>query len=285
MTIGPILRTASWVAVGGLYGLNAGAQVPAVAAPSSPHWEQCGWGGGGFYYAAAFHPTRDGVIYMGGDVAGVYKTEDHGRNWRMVNHGIADYGIFSLAVDRNNPETVYAATDSGLCKSTNGGEEWQLLPETGPKELRITGEKKKSIRCVAVDPTDGNVVYAASPAGKVFKSQDGGQTWSAVYEKTTATGDPARLRVQYGKVNGAYFGGIWMPLKFPEGVAPEDAVGFGFNFKGDKSVPRDCFLNLKTSEGASYRSRNLNGVFADDQARDVVLKAADFVVDPEYAGK
>ena len=43
---------------------------------------------------------------MGGDVAGVYKTEDNARNWRMINKGLADYGVFSLAVDRNNPKVV-----------------------------------------------------------------------------------------------------------------------------------------------------------------------------------
>ena len=50
----------------------------ARAADLAPKWEPCGWGGGGFYYAAAYHPTQKGVIYMGGDVAGVYKSEDSG---------------------------------------------------------------------------------------------------------------------------------------------------------------------------------------------------------------
>ncbi len=37
-----------------------------AAEPESPRWTPTGWGGGGFYYAAAFHPTRPGVIYLGG---------------------------------------------------------------------------------------------------------------------------------------------------------------------------------------------------------------------------
>jgi photosystem II stability/assembly factor-like uncharacterized protein len=102
---------------------------------------------------------------MGGDVCGVYKSEDHGQNWKLINNGIADYGVFSLAVDRTAPETVYAATAGGLCKSTDGGAHWRLLPDTGKKGLRITGEKGKSIRCIAVDPVNGRIVYAASPAG------------------------------------------------------------------------------------------------------------------------
>ena len=248
-------------------------------------WEQSGWGGGGFYYAAAFHPTRDGVIYLGGDVGGLYKTEDHGRNWRMINKGLANYGIFSIAVDAKNPDTVYAATENGLCKSTDAGENWTLLPGTGHKQLRITGEKNKSIRSVAVDPSDGNTVYAASPAGKVFRSTDGGQSWKAVYTGAKDGGDGSRLRVQYGKVNAAFFGGFWLPFKFPDTIHPADAVGFGFNFQGDKSSPQDFFVSLKLAGGASFRSRNLKDLFLDDQARDVVLKAADFIVDPDFAKK
>lgn len=256
-----------------------------TSATAAESWTPCGWGGGGFYYAAAFHPTKEGVIYMGGDVNGVYKSEDHGQNWRIINQGLANYGVFSLAVDRVNPETVYAATESGLCKSTDGGEHWQLLPQTGRKELRLTGEKGKSIRCVAVDPTDGNVVYAASPSGKVFKSTDGGQAWKSVYEKKVDDEDAGLLRIQFGKVSQDWHGGIWMPLAFPKGVASADCVGFGLTFKGDGKPPRDCFLSLKTTSGATYRSRNLRDLFTDTQRRDVVFKAADFSLDPDFAKK
>lgn len=255
------------------------------AADNTPKWEACGWGGGGYYYAAVFHPTQDGVIYLGGDVGGVYKTEDNGRNWRIINNGLVNYGIFSLAVDRQNPQTVYAATEGGLCKSVDAGEHWKLLPRTEHKDLRITGEKGKSIRCIAVSPSNGKVVFAASPTGKVYKSVDGGETWAVSYEKKTAEEDPAALRMQFGKVNGAFFGGIWIPFTFPQGIAPENGAGFGFSFKGDKTQPKDAFLTLKSSTGAVYRSRNLRDLFLDDQWRDVVLRAEDFSPDPEFVKK
>jgi photosystem II stability/assembly factor-like uncharacterized protein len=277
----PCALVALFLVLAGLAPASAQQPVPGA----TPQWEPCGWGGGGFYYAAVFHPARNGVLYLGGDVAGVYKSEDHARNWRLINNGLADYGVFSLAVDRTNPQTVYAATEGGLCKSVDGGEHWKLLPRTERKELRITGEKGRSIRSVAVAPSDGNVVYAASPGGKVYKSGDGGQTWKAVYAKQTEGETAGLLRVQFGKVNDAYFGGIWLPLTFPAGVQPADGVGLGFSFKGDKSLPQDCFLTLKTASGISYRSKNLKALFQDDQLRDVVFKAGDFSVDPDYAKK
>jgi len=248
-------------------------------------WEPCGWGGGGWFWATVFHPTKDGVIYLALDVGGIAKTTDHGLNWKIMNKGLTNCGAYSLAVDRSNPETVYAATEGGLHKSTDGGEQWQLLPNTGPKQLRITGERNHSVRAIAVDPTNGNNLYAASPGGKVYKSVDAGQTWTVAYEKKASVQDPDALRAQFGKVNGAFFGGFWFPITFPEGVKPEACQGFGFSFKGEKVQQKDCYLTLRTTDGASYRSRNLTDIFKDDKWQDVILKAEDFILDPEYAKK
>ena len=267
-------------------GSRADTALPAAgAASAAPVWQWAGWGGGGFYYSAVFHPAKDGVLYMGGDVCGVYKSEDHGLTWRLINNGIADYGVFTLAVDRTAPETVYAATEGGLCKSVDGGGHWRLLPNTGKKELRITGEKGRSVRCIAVDPSDGKTVYAASPAGKVYKSADGGETWKSVFEKVSEQEPPETLRVQFGKVNDAWFGGIWLPLAFPKEASSADCASFGFSFKGDGTLPRDSFLTLKTASGVSYRSRNLRDIFGQTQWGDVILGAKDFALDPDYAKK
>ncbi|MCC7495464.1 MAG: hypothetical protein IT204_24150 [Fimbriimonadaceae bacterium] len=252
-------------------------------AAEPPTWQWAGWGGGGFYYAAAFHPTQAGTVYLGGDVAGVYKSTDGGRSWKMINRGLADYGVFSLACDRTAPETVYAATAGGLCKSTDGGAQWRLLPQTGPRELRLTGEKGKSVRCVAVDPQRGNVVWAASPAGRVYRSNDGGESWQLSYQPATE-GDPAgTLRVQFGKVTGDWHGGYWIPFTPPAGLTNDAVQGFGLTFRGDGLLPRDCFLTLKASTGAAYRSRNLRELFGTKTWSEVVLTAADFGLDPEYA--
>ncbi len=275
------LAVGLWVAVGGL--AQTAAPFAPTVAPNAPAWEWAGWGGGGFFFSAVFHPAKDGVLYMGGDVTGVYKSEDHGRHWRLINNGLADYAIYSLAVDRTAPDTVYAATEGGLCKSTDGGAQWRLLPHVGRKDLRITGERMRSIRCIAVDPTDGKIVYAASPAGAVFKSTDGGETWLAVYQKTDQPELAEALRVQFGKVNDNWFGGFWLPVAFPQGVSSAACAGFGFNFKGDGTLPRECYLSLKTATGAAYRSRNLREIFQQKQWGDVVLGAKDFVLDPDYA--
>jgi photosystem II stability/assembly factor-like uncharacterized protein len=253
------------------------------AEPADASWQQAGWGGGGFFYAAVHHPTREGVIYMGGDVNGAYKTEDNGKHWRIINHGIASYAVYAMAVSASEPEVVYAATEEGLSKSVDGGEHWRTLPHTGKKELRITGERKLSIRCIAVDPRNGQVVYAASPGGRIYKSTDGGETWAVSYEKKSAGEADGSLRIQYGKVTGDYYGDFALPV-----AAPQDAggiQGIGVTMKGEGVVPKDCFLILKTASGTAFRSRNLNEAFRITELHDVVLKASEFVPDPDFVKK
>lgn len=253
--------------------------------PGGFSWTPCGWGGGGFYWSAVFHPSKDGVLYMGGDCAGVYKSLDHGRTWRLINNGLANYAVYSLAVDNQHPETVYAATEGGLCKSLDGGEHWALLPRSGRGELNITGQRERSIRSIAVDGSDGNVVYAASPGGKLYKSTNGGVAWKVAWEKADEPQDANILRVQFGKVNGQYFGGMWLSLTFPAEAKAEECTGFGFTFKGGGVVPQNAFLTLTLAGGAKYRSRDLREIFRDEQWRDMIWSAGDFVLDPDYAKK
>jgi photosystem II stability/assembly factor-like uncharacterized protein len=130
------------------------------------------------------------VIYLGGDVGGAYKTEDHGKHWRFINRGLVDYAVYALAVDRSNPDTVYAGTVGGICKSTDAGERWSFLAATAKAKLDLSVERGSSVRPIAVDPTNGDVVYAGSRHGKLFRSEDGGQTWRKLDYLQAFAGQP-----------------------------------------------------------------------------------------------
>jgi len=144
---------------------------------AEPAWRATGWGGGGFFWSCAFHPTRDGVIYLGGDVGGAYKSEDKGKHWRFINRGLADYAVYALAASKASPDTVYAGTVSGLCKSADAGEHWEFLDETAKGKLDLSVERASSVRPIAADPANGSIVYAGSRHGKLYKSEDGGKSW------------------------------------------------------------------------------------------------------------
>ncbi len=279
------VASAALVAGGSIDQLVLGKAGKHGALPQVPtHWQQVGWGGGGFYWATVFDPTRNGVIYMSGDVAGVYKSEDHGRNWRLINNGLPGYAVYALAVDPHS-QTVFAGTEQGLCKSTDGGGHWTLLPKTGPKGLHLTAERGRSTDNIAVDPVDGNVVYVGSPNGTICKSTDGGETWKQVYKPEVKTAAADVMELEIGGVNGQAFGGFWFPLKSPSTIKPEDCQGLQFSFQVEGTmVPGTTIVSLTTKDGVRYNTnRNLADLFARKGWQDVFLKAEDFKLDSKFA--
>lgn len=75
----------------------------------------------------------------------------------------------SITADPQNPQIVYATQDNAVWRSDDGGTTWSSLPAVSPNV---------SVHSVAVDPMDGNTLYAGTFSQGVFKSADGGQTWN-----------------------------------------------------------------------------------------------------------
>ncbi len=171
-------RAAGCLALVACMGLQPflGAAEGAGAAPA-PAWEQVGWGGGSFYFAAAWHPTAENVIYLGSDCAGAFRSEDKAKLWRFANRGICDYAVYSLAVSPASPDQVYALTDGGLCKSVDRAKTWEFIADSAAAKLDIRSARNGSVRAVAIDPRNAEVVYAGSHTGTLHKTEDGGRTW------------------------------------------------------------------------------------------------------------
>ena len=134
--------------------------------------------------------TRNSVGW--GD--GVYKSTDGGKTF--VNVGLRDsHHIGEVVVHPTDPDIVYVASqghlwgytgERGLFKTTDGGLTWRKLSGGLPDDGR-TGATD-----VKMDPTNPNVLYAAfwqrlrrpyrfdsgGPNGGIFKSVDGGETWT-----------------------------------------------------------------------------------------------------------
>ncbi len=112
------------------------------------------------------------LYVAGGDVTVV---EDGG-----VETGLAGRGARCLAVDPDDPGTLYVGTtDEGLFKSVDGGGSWEKL--SGTEHPRVTA--------VAVSPTDG-AVYAGTEPSALFVSRDGGGTWRELEEMRKLPSQP-----------------------------------------------------------------------------------------------
>ncbi len=83
--------------------------------------------------ATAFAPsiqtlaiTQEGILYAGSFGMGVFRSEDGGRSWSMVNTGLTDPFLLCLEVDQKG--WVYAGTvRGGVFRTKNGGKKWEPM--------------------------------------------------------------------------------------------------------------------------------------------------------------
>ena len=172
----------------------------------------------GLINAAAVDPRNADVVYLGAAGGGVWKTTDGGQPWIPLTDNQPSLEIQSLALDPTNPDIVYAGTTvsntlsgnlgAGILKSSDGGSTWTQLPGPLP-----TGSGLQAIAwSLAVSPSDDNVVLAvaaSSGPGAVYRSADGGNTWTQVIAPNTVGAgqvlfDPGNGNIAYASLGGVY---------------------------------------------------------------------------------
>jgi len=152
--------------------------------------------------AIAVAPSNPSVIYVGSgagiirpDLAtgnGMYKSTDAGRTWTHLGLDSTEM-IAMVDVDRTNPDRLFVAAlghpygpnpERGIFRSTDGGRTFERV---------LYKDEYTSGNDVRIDPANPSVVYAAlwqqqqafweggdfgGGSGGVFKSSDGGSTWT-----------------------------------------------------------------------------------------------------------
>ncbi|HZH99618.1 MAG TPA: hypothetical protein VEX63_00640, partial [Flavisolibacter sp.] len=126
------------------------------------------------------HPTNDNIawvavlghLYSPNRERGVFKTTDGGTNWKHTLAVDANTGAVEMDINPQNPNELYAATwyrtrsawnfeesgkTSGIYKSTDGGETWNLITKSGSGFP--TGEHVGRIG-LAVYSKNPQIVYA-----------------------------------------------------------------------------------------------------------------------------
>lgn len=171
--------------------------------------------------------------YAGGCCGGVWASDDLGQTWQAVFDKEASTAIGALAAAASNPDIVRAGTGEsnifrssytgvGVYKSTDNAKTFQLMG------LIDTG----TIGRIVIHPANPNIVYVASAGQEwvenemrgVFKTTDGGRTWTHVLKISPKTGvndlamDPSDPNVLYAANDfGVYVTTNWVSER---GVSP-----------------------------------------------------------------
>jgi len=165
----------------------------ASAAPVDPrlydslHWRLVGPFRAGWAEMIEGVPSRPDTFYFGASGGGVWRTDDAGNTWTSMFDGGGSSAIGAIAIAPSNPEVIYAGggqpeprydvqAGRGIYKSIDGGKTWTNL---GLHDTHYIGR-------IWVSPTNPNLVlvgavgsfFGSSDARGIFRSTDGGRTWS-----------------------------------------------------------------------------------------------------------
>ncbi len=126
--------------------------------------------------ALAISPD-DAAVLLAGTEADLYRTEDGGDTWALVDSPMNELQIWALAIDPTNTDTVYAGTcPSALFRTRDGGESWQELDVELADEC-VGVPIVPRVTSIVIDPDDSQTVYAGIEVDGMRISRDGGDTW------------------------------------------------------------------------------------------------------------
>lgn len=170
------------------------------------NWEEIGpfdylandsWSSGGLgrINCTVFHPTNNNIIWVGTAGGGMWKTTNAGTSWTPMTDAFASISITDIFVNPSNTNIIYILTgDSeasppvpgltgagfpgissiGVLKSTDGGNTWS---ETG---LSFNVTQNKYAYKLIGHPTNPNILLVAMKADGIYRTNNGGDTWTQV---------------------------------------------------------------------------------------------------------
>jgi len=139
-------------------------------------------------YAVRFHPAADDTLFAGQE-RDLAKSSDRGATWQYLDICAGDLQcvVKSVSIIPGDNDTLIAGT---RLRSGAGGEIVKITDAGGDfseQSFSVLQEMNVPVNTVAVSPADSRLMlagtgyfYAPEAAGGIFRSSDGGSTWTEV---------------------------------------------------------------------------------------------------------
>jgi hypothetical protein len=173
--------------------------------------------------ALAIDPSTPATLYAGTTRNGVFKSTDAGAHWTAVNNGLFDArsgtipALTSLIIDSHTTTTLYAGTVDRVFKSSDSGATWALSAAGMPDTAGTTA--------LVQDPSAPATLYAGTAFDGIFKTTNGGASWTANNRGISGVIQPDGITTVFGIVTSVVIdpsqpGTIYVALDGREANAP-----------------------------------------------------------------
>lgn len=151
----------------------------------------------GYTVGIISHPKNPNLVYCRTDVGGIYKLNVESDKWICLTDSISGYDedgnnlwmyqqIAAFALDPNDENVIYIAagrsqfSNGAVFKSIDGGLSWK---KTGLEKVFYGSHPARMMgEMLAVDPNNSDVVYCGTYYDGLWRSEDGGDTWTNIKE-------------------------------------------------------------------------------------------------------
>ncbi|HEV7768944.1 MAG TPA: YCF48-related protein [Thermoanaerobaculia bacterium] len=145
-----------------------------IAGTASAQWRRAGLYGADVRALIA-DPAAPDTLYLGTSGGEIYVSRDGAKSWTNPRYGVPfpQYIVDNLVLDREGKlwAACWGLWGGGvIAVSKDGGRTW---------ERRDAGLEDFSVRAIAIDQNDANVIVAGGLTG-VYRSLDAGRTWEKI---------------------------------------------------------------------------------------------------------